>query len=96
MSTWLDHLDRRYTDRVRLLVEILPMLAQEPGFALKGGTAINPLSSRCGSLLTCSQRGKTSSGEMPAFASSPPRLISKKIGNRFPSSPATPSSLQPV
>ena len=41
MSTWLDHLDRRYTDRVRLLVEILPMLAQEPGFALKGGTAIN-------------------------------------------------------
>ena len=24
MSTWLDHWDRRYTDRVRLLVEILP------------------------------------------------------------------------
>lgn len=41
MSTWLDHWDRRYTDRVRLLVEILPMLAQEPRFALKGGTAIN-------------------------------------------------------
>ena len=41
MSTWLDHWDRRYTDRVRLLVEILPVLAQEPGFALKGGTAIN-------------------------------------------------------
>jgi len=41
MSTWLDAWDRRYTDRVRLLVEILPVLAQEPNFALKGGTAIN-------------------------------------------------------
>lgn len=41
MSTWLDHWDRRYTDRVRLLVEILPVLAQELRFALKGGTAIN-------------------------------------------------------
>ena len=40
MSTWLDQWDRRYTDRVRLLVDILPMLAQEPLFALKGGTAI--------------------------------------------------------
>lgn len=37
MSTW----DKRYTDRVQLLVEILPMLAQERRFALKGGTAIN-------------------------------------------------------
>ncbi|MET3460904.1 nucleotidyl transferase AbiEii/AbiGii toxin family protein [Variovorax atrisoli] len=41
MSTWLDQWDRRYIDRVRLLVEILPALAQEPRFALKGGTAIN-------------------------------------------------------
>ena len=41
MNTWLDHWDRRYTDRVRLLVEILPVLEQEPRFALKGGTAIN-------------------------------------------------------
>ena len=41
MSTWLDRWDRRYTDRVRLLVEILPVLASEPCFALKGGTAIN-------------------------------------------------------
>lgn len=41
MSTLLDRWDRRYTDRVRLLVEILPALAQEPRFALKGGTAIN-------------------------------------------------------
>ena len=32
MSTW----DKRYTDRVQLLVEILPMLAREPRFALKG------------------------------------------------------------
>ncbi|WP_260463820.1 nucleotidyl transferase AbiEii/AbiGii toxin family protein [Burkholderia sp. Bp8963] len=37
MSTW----DKRYTDRVQLLVEILSVLAQEPRFALKGGTAIN-------------------------------------------------------
>jgi hypothetical protein len=37
MSTW----DRRYTDRVKLLVEVLPTLAKEPRFALKGGTAIN-------------------------------------------------------
>jgi hypothetical protein len=41
MNTWLDHWDRRHTDRVRLLVEILPVLAQEPRFALEGGTAIN-------------------------------------------------------
>lgn len=41
MNTWLDRWDRRYTERVRLLVEILPVLAQEPRFALKGGTAIN-------------------------------------------------------
>ncbi|MGN8198088.1 nucleotidyl transferase AbiEii/AbiGii toxin family protein [Salinisphaera sp. RV14] len=37
MSTW----DKRYTGRVQLLVDILPMLAREPRFALKGGTAIN-------------------------------------------------------
>lgn len=36
MSNWLEHWDRRYTDRVQLLVEILPMLAQEPRFALIG------------------------------------------------------------
>jgi len=41
MSTWLDHRDRRYVERVRLLVEILPVLASEPCFALKGGTALN-------------------------------------------------------
>lgn len=41
MSTSLDHWDRRYTDRVRLLIDILPVLGQEPRFALKGGTAIN-------------------------------------------------------
>jgi hypothetical protein len=37
MSTW----DKRYTGRVQLLVDILPVLAKEPRFALKGGTAIN-------------------------------------------------------
>ncbi|NDL70222.1 nucleotidyl transferase AbiEii/AbiGii toxin family protein [Vreelandella alkaliphila] len=37
MSTW----DKRYTDRVQLLVDILPVLSLEPRFALKGGTAIN-------------------------------------------------------
>lgn len=37
MSNW----DKRYTEQVKLLVEILPMLASEPRFALKGGTAIN-------------------------------------------------------
>jgi hypothetical protein len=37
MSNW----DSRYVERVRLLVEILPTLAEEKRFALKGGTAIN-------------------------------------------------------
>ncbi|MEN1925960.1 nucleotidyl transferase AbiEii/AbiGii toxin family protein [Luteimonas qiangzhengi] len=37
MSIW----DRRYADRVQLLVDILPVLSQELCFALKGGTAIN-------------------------------------------------------
>lgn len=41
MSTWPDQWDQRYIDRVQLLVEILPILAHEPRFALKGGTAIN-------------------------------------------------------
>jgi len=31
----------RYTEQVRLLVRVLPFIALEPGFALKGGTAIN-------------------------------------------------------
>lgn len=34
-------MDRRYLDRVALLVRILPLLESEPRFALKGGTAIN-------------------------------------------------------
>ena len=31
----------RYVAQVRLLVSVLPDIAQETGFALKGGTAIN-------------------------------------------------------
>ena len=34
-------MDKRYADRVALLVAILPHLDAEPRFALKGGTAIN-------------------------------------------------------
>lgn len=41
MSTWFDHWDPRYIERVRLLVDILPVLGREACFALKGGTAIN-------------------------------------------------------
>ncbi len=37
MNSW----DSRYAERVKLLVEILPTLAEEKRFALKGGTAIN-------------------------------------------------------
>ncbi len=37
MNNW----DKRYAERVKLLVEILPTLATEKRFALKGGTAIN-------------------------------------------------------
>ena len=37
MPTW----DNRYRDRLKLLVQILPVLDREPRFALKGGTAIN-------------------------------------------------------
>lgn len=37
MSSW----DKRYSDRMQLLVDILPVLAKETRFALKGGTAIN-------------------------------------------------------
>lgn len=37
MNNW----DKRYTERVKLLVTILPTLAEEKRFALKGGTAIN-------------------------------------------------------
>ena len=37
MNNW----DSLYTERVKLLVEILPTLAEEKRFALKGGTAIN-------------------------------------------------------
>lgn len=37
MSSW----DKRDSDRMQLLVDILPGLAKETRFALKGGTAIN-------------------------------------------------------
>jgi predicted nucleotidyltransferase component of viral defense system len=37
MSSW----DSRYAERVKLLVDVLPTLAGEKRFALKGGTAIN-------------------------------------------------------
>lgn len=37
MSNW----DKRFLERVGLLVQVLPVLDQEPRFALKGGTAIN-------------------------------------------------------
>lgn len=38
MNNWADN---RYAERVRLLLEILPAVAAETRFALKGGTAIN-------------------------------------------------------
>src|SRR3546814_20252366 len=41
MITLFDLWDRRSTSRVKLLFDILPVLGQEPRFALKGGTAIN-------------------------------------------------------
>lgn len=31
----------QYQDQVKLLLDILPFVAEEPCFALKGGTAIN-------------------------------------------------------
>ena len=31
----------RYVDQARLLIDVLPHIAQEEVFALKGGTAIN-------------------------------------------------------
>jgi len=37
MNSW----DSRYAERVKLLVKILPTLAEEKRFALKGGTATN-------------------------------------------------------
>ena len=37
----MNHWDSRYAERVKLLIEILPTLAKEKRFALKGGTAIN-------------------------------------------------------
>jgi predicted nucleotidyltransferase component of viral defense system len=37
MNNW----DSRYAERVKLLVQILPILAEDKRFALKGGTAIN-------------------------------------------------------
>lgn len=33
--------DNRFYGRVQLLISVLPQIAQEPVFALKGGTAIN-------------------------------------------------------
>jgi hypothetical protein len=35
MNNW----DSRYAERVKLLVQILPILAEDKRFALKGGTA---------------------------------------------------------
>src|SRR5215207_9080659 len=41
LPTSMNNWDNRYAERVKLLVEILPTLAEEKRFALKGGTAIN-------------------------------------------------------
>src|SRR5215813_10309962 len=62
------------------------------GLSENGGTAINPLSSKLGSLPTCSQSGRASSGAAPVLDSSPPRLTSMKIGRRLPDSAARRSS----
>ena len=34
-------MEKRYVDTVRLLLEVAPIVFEEPGFAIKGGTAIN-------------------------------------------------------
>ena len=34
-------MEARYLEQSRLVVDVLPFVAQEPQFALKGGTAIN-------------------------------------------------------
>lgn len=34
-------MEKRYIDTVRLLLEVAPTVFEEPGFAIKGGTAIN-------------------------------------------------------
>ena len=34
-------MNKRYVDTVRLLLEVAPVVFEEPGFAIKGGTAIN-------------------------------------------------------
>ena len=34
-------MEKRYIDTVRLLLEVAPVIFEEPGFAIKGGTAIN-------------------------------------------------------
>lgn len=34
-------MEKRYIDTVRLLLEVAPVVFEEPGFAIKGGTAIN-------------------------------------------------------
>ena len=35
-------MNETYRAQVRLLLEVLPLIAEEDAFALKGGTAINP------------------------------------------------------
>ena len=34
-------MDKSYIDTVRLLLEVTPLVFEIPGFAMKGGTAIN-------------------------------------------------------
>src|SRR5262245_14864943 len=62
------------------------------GLSENGGTAINPLSSKLGSLPTCSQSGRASPGAAPVLDSSPPRLTSMKTWRLLPDSAARRSS----
>ena len=35
-------MDRSYADTLRLLLSVAPIVFEEPAFAMKGGTALNP------------------------------------------------------
>ena len=54
MNNW----HNRYAERVKLLVDILPTVAEEKRFALKGGTAINLFEQEPSSLGLAKKRRK--------------------------------------
>lgn len=74
--------DNPYYPQVRLLVGVLPFVARERCFALKGGTAINPLRARSAAAVG-GHRSRVRSGRQPRIRLSNALLPKDRKRSKF-------------